>query len=144
MEVCGLTSLPTLELPGVLYSTHDFTGFKKVSYPKMDAVRRVIYNTIKLNALFEYNSPAEVLGITDMFPLWWFKKREVVTHKGNKGIEFFVGEYNALRINMTVMVMVTVKGDTGAALEMHMGNYAAGAAFGEMDLIFGSSCAATI
>ena len=123
-----------------LYDKQDFSSFKKISYPKTDAVRTLIYDAIKPNVLFEHDTKEEMLQIIDVFKPHEFSKGDCVISQGDEGSQFYVVESGELSIH------VTVKGDSPEAeqSEVKVGDYSTGSAFGELALIFGSPRAATI
>ncbi|KAL7548536.1 hypothetical protein ACHAWF_011822 [Thalassiosira exigua] len=137
---------------GALYDKQDFGTFEKVRYEKSDAVRELIYDAVRPNVLFEHDSKDEVLQIIDVFEPREFQAGEEVIKQGDRGDEFYVVESGELSIR------VTVKGEGGGGGEggdggeekkedvsqLTVGSYSAGAAFGELALIFGSPRAATI
>ena len=45
----------------------DFTSFTKITYDKTPEVRELIYNAIRPNALFEFDTKEELLQIIDVF-----------------------------------------------------------------------------
>ena len=126
---------------GALYDKQDFASFKTVSYEKTDAIRTLIYDSIKPNVLFEHDTQEEILQIIDVFKPLTYKKGEVVIQQGDEGAEFYVVESGSLSIH------VTVKGeedDDNEESQVKVGDYTKGSAFGELALIFGSPRAATI
>ena len=124
-----------------IYDKQDFSGYEKVSYDKSDAVRDLIYDSIKENVLFEQDTKEEMLAIVDIFRPVEFKAGDYVIKQGEDGDEFYVVETGALSINVAAKASSGEDcGDSGA----HVGDYGAGAAFGELALIFGNPRAATI
>jgi len=123
---------------GALYDKQDFQSFKKVSYEKTEEVRRLIYDAIKPNELFEHDTNIEILQIIDVFKPQTFKREENVIVQGDEGDEFYVVEEGELSIH------VSVDGNDGLKSKVKVGDYSKGSAFGELALIFGSPRAATI
>lgn len=124
---------------GALYDKQDFSSFKKVSYEKSEATRSLIYDAIRSNVLFEYDTPVEMLEIIDVFKPQTFSAGQTVIRQGDEGTEFYVVEKGELGIQ------VSVKGEGGGReSQLKVGDYSAGSAFGELALIFGSPRAATI
>ncbi len=135
----------------------DFASFTKITYDKSSEVRELIYNAIRPNALFEFDTREEILQIIDVFKPVSLKKGQCVVRQGEAGSEFYVVESGELSIHVTVRggggvggIYHPVGGVSGGAggggepSEVKVGTYIKGSAFGELALIFGSPRAATI
>lgn len=121
----------------------DFTSFTKITYDKTPEVRELIYNAIRPNALFEFDTKEELLQIIDVFkPVPSLTKGQCVVRQGEAGSEFYVVEDGLLSIH--VRGFGGGMGTGGEPSEVMMGTYTKGSSFGELALIFGSPRAATI
>lgn len=130
----------------------DFTSFTKISYDKSPEVRDLIYNAIRPNALFEFDTREEILQIIDVFKPVSLRRGQCVVRQGESGSEFYVVESGELSIHVTVRGgegghyhpgSIGIVGG-GEPSEVKVGSYTKGSAFGELALIFGSPRAATI
>jgi len=128
-----------------MYDKQDFASFRKISYEKSPEIRDLIYEAIRPNALFEFDTKEELLQIIDVFKPVMLTKGECVVRQGEVGSEFYVVESGTLSVH------VSFRGGGGGGgggmgepSEVRVGTYTKGNTFGELALIFGSPRAATI
>lgn len=117
-----------------MYDKQDFTKYQKVSYPKDENIKALIYDAIRPNSLFENDEEAELVELIELFKPVSFNAGHHVINQGEKGDKFYVVESGEL----------TIEVKTGKEDSMMVGLYSKGAAFGELALIFDSPRAATV
>lgn len=126
-----------------LYDKQDFASFRKISYEKSPEIRDLIYEAIRPNALFEFDTKEELLQIIDVFKPVMITKGQCVVRQGEVGSEFYVVESGTLSVHVSFRGGGG-GGGMGEPSEVRVGTYTKGNTFGELALIFGSPRAATI
>jgi len=116
---------------GALYDKQDFSTFKKEKSWKSEETRKMIYDVIQKNELFEHYSEEEILEIVDVFKPATYKKGEVVVRQGDTGNHFYVVETGRMNIHIHVV------GKEGDKSQVILGTYGKGDAFGESALVLG-------
>lgn len=112
--------------------------FVKMTVPKSDMVRNLIYHSIKRNMLFRACAEEELQDLIDAFDTATFKAGDTVIKQGDDGDLFFVVEEGKLDILVS-------KDGAGSSEEIIVGvPYTSGSSFGELALMYGSPRAATI
>jgi len=119
---------------GAIYEKQDVANYHKISYPKSEEVKALIYDAIRPNALFENDQESELIDIIDLFQPINKKKGECIINEGDEGDKFYVVESGGLSIEKHI----------GMGQIMNCGTYSKGSAFGEIALMFDSPRAATI
>lgn len=119
---------------GAIYEKQDVANYHKISYPKSEEVKALIYDAIRPNALFENDQESELIDIIDLFQPINKKKGECIINEGDEGDKFYVVESGELSIQKHI----------GMGQVMNCGTYSKGSAFGEIALMFDSPRAATI
>lgn len=119
---------------GAIYEPQDVANYHKISYPKSEVVKALIYDAIRPNALFENDQESELIDLIDLFQPVNKKEGECIINEGDEGDTFYVVEYGEL----------SIKKRRGIGQVMNCGTYSKGAAFGEIALMFDSPRAATI
>ena len=126
-----------------IHEEEHIDDYVKKDIPKDDRVRKLIYDAIKPNVLFESNTEDELAALIDVFEPCRFRAGDAVITQGEKGDEFYVVESGELSI--TVCMSPDDVGNMDSSVNMvKVGNYQDGSAFGELALIYGSPRAATI
>ena len=110
--------------------------YVKVTIPKSDMVRNLIYHSIKRNMLFRACSEEELQGLIDAFDIAKFKADSVIIKQGDEGDLFYVVEEGQLDI--------FVKFPDSQQDTLVGAPYVTGSSFGELALMYGSARAATI
>lgn len=110
--------------------------YVKVTIPKSDTVRNLIYHSIKRNMLFRACSEEELQGLIDAFDTAKFKADSVIIKQGDEGDLFYVVEEGQLDIFVR---FPDSQQDTLVGTP-----YVSGSSFGELALMYGSARAATI
>lgn len=108
----------------------------KVTIPKSEMVRNLIYHSIKRNMLFRACSEEELQGLIDAFDTAKFKADSVIIKQGDEGDLFYVVEEGQLDIFVR---FPDSQQDTLVGAP-----YVSGSSFGELALMYGSARAATI
>jgi cGMP-dependent protein kinase len=110
--------------------------YVKVTIPKSNSVRNLIYQSIKRNILFRSCSEEELHDLIDAFNTATLEAGAVVIKQGDEGDLFYVVEQGKLDIFVA----------TGSSQqEVLVGApYVSGSSFGELALMYGSPRAATI
>ena len=108
----------------------------KVTIPKSEMVRNLIYHSIKRNMLFRACSEEELQGLIDAFDTAKFKADSVIIKQGDEGDLFYVVEEGHLDIFVR---FPDSQQDTLVGAP-----YVSGSSFGELALMYGSARAATI
>jgi len=120
-----------------LRNNEDVKDYVKKVVSKPEHTRKVIFDAIQGNALFEDESEKALVEVIDVFKPANFNSGDCVIKQGDEGDLFFVVESGDLSIQVQV-------GEGKDMSEVKVGSYGPGSAFGELALIFGSPRAATI
>lgn len=124
-----------------LHEEEHIKDYVKKDIPKSDAIRKLIYDAIKPNVLFELNTEDELEDLIDIFEARSFEAGDTVIKQGEKGETFYVVESGELSISVSV---AQDDKEDSESMEVNVGYYSEGSAFGELALIYGSPRAATI
>lgn len=145
-ELKGLSS-PVKAPRNAIHEEEHIKDYVKKVVEKGDSMRKLIYDAIKPNVLFESNTEDELREILDVFEPCSFNAMDVVIQQGDKGDDFYVVESGELSITVH---MASDDGSQRISVmdksvdEIRVGTYQDGSAFGELALIYGSPRAATI
>lgn len=128
-----------------IHEEEHIDDYVKKDVPKEDRMRKLIYDSIKSNVLFESNTEDELAALIDVFEPCSFKAGDVVIQQGEKGDDFYVVESGELSITVRMSPDDDEEDNMDSSVnEVKVGNYQDGSAFGELALIYGSPRAATI
>ena len=97
--------------------------------PKSDDAKELIYDAIKPNLLFRACSPEELIDLVDAFEPQYVPKGSIVIREGDEGVHFYVMERGGVDI---------------FEKDMHKCSLYAGAAFGEIALLYGCPRSASV
>jgi len=123
----------------------NINDYVKEVVDKDEKIRNIIYNSIKPNVLFEFNTEDELQEIVDVFAPCSFQAGETVIKQGECGDDFYVVESGELSITVSMGQDDEEENIMDQSVnEVRVGSYQEGSTFGELALIYGSPRAATI
>ena len=117
-----------------LCERQDYSSFTKVVYEKSARVRSLIYDTIKVNMLFENDNDSELAEIIDVFMPETFGTNERVFVRGDEATKFYVVESGKLSLDV----------ETSDGAVVNVGTYGPGDSFGELALVLDSPQEGTV